>query len=422
MRKRIDIRIAMVTTIVAVISLFVLAVGVGAAAGTTLRQEDDSYQATVDLAKSTGASWLVSVHQNDDGGYASFSMGSNSGPSDVGGTVDAMVALASGGADVEPPLAFLRDNLEQVSQYAAIDGSTAGKIVVALTAVGEEPRDFEGHDFVIDLTNHISPTGQYGVSGAFNQSLAILALNAVGEPVPDSAIDWLIEQQTSEGELGGSWSDGFGTDGNADSTAMAITVLGNSEHPSAVEAVAEAIEFLHRSQLPSGGWEYGPGFGENANSTALALQALVSIGEDVNSPENRWSKDGITPLTALLNWQGNSGAFQADFGDGPFDDFFSTVQALPALASIQNMTEQIFAPALAAEPNSEPEPVVEIEPAAEPDQRSQDAVEETQTESNSDKQSSETGSSLCPSAFVMSFIAGVAVIVPARHRRKQSTR
>ena len=30
--------------------------------------------------------------------------------------------------------------------------------------------------------------------------------------------------------------------------------------------------------------------------------------------------------------QAESGAFQADFGDGPLDDFFSTVQSIPAAA------------------------------------------------------------------------------------------
>jgi hypothetical protein len=34
----------------------------------------------------------------------------------------------------------------------------------------------------------------------------------------------------------------------------------------------------------------------------------------------------------LLAFQSETGAFQADFGDGPFDDFYSTVQALPAAA------------------------------------------------------------------------------------------
>ena len=43
--------------------------------------------------------------------------------------------------------------------------------------------------------------------------------------------------------------------------------------------------------------------------------------------------DVTAELDTLLAWQGASGAFQADFGDGPFADFFTTVQAMPALTA-----------------------------------------------------------------------------------------
>jgi hypothetical protein len=43
-------------------------------------------------------------------------------------------------------------------------------------------------------------------------------------------------------------------------------------------------------------------------------------------------KGNVTPLLALLSFQSVSGAFQADYGQGPFDDFYATVQAIPAAA------------------------------------------------------------------------------------------
>ena len=55
-------------------------------------------------------------------------------------------------------------------------------------------------------------------------------------------------------------------------------------------------------------------------------------GEDVTATEGRWATAGGSPLDALLAFQGDSGAFRADFGDGPADDFYSTVQAIPAAA------------------------------------------------------------------------------------------
>jgi hypothetical protein len=68
-------------------------------------------------------------------------------------------------------------------------------------------------------------------------------------------------------------------------------------------------------------------------------------------------------LNALLLAQGESGAFQADFGDGPFDDFFTTVQAIPAVAGKAfPLPEPTAVPATAVpEPTIAP-PVEEVVP------------------------------------------------------------
>ena len=55
------------------------------------------------------------------------------------------------------------------------------------------------------------------------------------------------------------------------------------------------------------------------------------LGDDLTSTDSHWVRNGVDPVTALLSWQGESGAFQVDFGDGRSDDFFSTAQSLVAL-------------------------------------------------------------------------------------------
>lgn len=284
-------------------------------------------------AVDAAAEWLVATHQNDDGGFSSFSAGANVAPSDVGGTVDAMLALGAAGSDLSALADYLETNLDALVEYAAQDGSTAGKAVLALTVAGLDPRAFGDHDFVVDLANHLLPSGQYGVENAFGQSLAMLGSATAGESVPEAAVEWLGGTQEREGELAGSWDDGFGTAGNADATAMAILALSAAGKQPDDASLAQALDFLAEAQVPTAGWEYAAGFGENANSTALVVQALYATGEDVSSPDSQWLVGGQTPLTALLSWQNANGAFQADFGEGRFDDFFSTVQALPALTT-----------------------------------------------------------------------------------------
>ncbi|MEJ2749419.1 MAG: prenyltransferase/squalene oxidase repeat-containing protein, partial [Anaerolineae bacterium] len=273
--------------------------------------------------------WLIAVHQNDDGGFSSFSSGANMAPSDVGGTLDAMLAISSGGYQPADALAYLQANSADVLAYAQTDGSTAGKLVLALAAAGQNPRDFAGEDYVAVLANLLAENDS--ALPPYGQSLAILALTAVNEPVPDSAITYLTSLQSTEAGLDGSWDDGFGTMGNADATAMAVMALLAAGVPADDAVVARAVDWLTQAQLATGGWEYGPGFGQSVNSTALVVQALSALGLDFYSAEGQYSPDGHSPLSVLLLAQSESGAFQADFGDGPVDDFFTTVQAIPAV-------------------------------------------------------------------------------------------
>ncbi|MEM7118815.1 MAG: prenyltransferase/squalene oxidase repeat-containing protein, partial [Chloroflexota bacterium] len=278
--------------------------------------------------------WLITTHQNDDGGYSSFSGGANAAASDVNGTLDALNAIASTGHNPaavylgksSAPVHYLQNNPEAVAAYAAGSGGRAGKLLIGLAAANQDPHRFHETDYVLSLTEQLSPTGQYNVGDAFNQSLAILGLTAVSEPVPAAATDWLVSQQATNG----SWDDGFGTLDNPDATAMAVMALIASGKSMTDTAVLNARDFLMSSQLATGGWEYGAGFGESTNTTALVVQALSALGEDFYSDSSDWAQGGTSPIQALYEWQNGTGAYQVDFGSGPFDDFFATVQALPA--------------------------------------------------------------------------------------------
>lgn len=287
-------------------------------------------------AVSAGVDWLVTTHQNDDGGYSNFSTGANQAPSGVAGTMDAIQAIAASGHNPAAnypgksnnPITYLRDNVPDVISYTHIGGGPTGKVILGLTAANQDPRDFMGYNFVISLTNQLSPTGQYNANTAFDQSLALLALATVSETAPVSTTQWLKDQQAANG----SWDDGFGTDDNPDATGMAVMALVAQGEPVTSTNLISATNFLASAQLPTGDWEYAPGFGGNPNSTALALQALSALGEDFYTVGGAWDKNGNTPLSALLSYQNTTGAFQSDFGFGPFDDFFATTQAIPAAA------------------------------------------------------------------------------------------
>ena len=143
--------------------------------------------------------WLLATHRNADGGFSSFSGGADQAPSDIGGTIDALWALGVTGAETGPTLAYLEANAPELAAYVAQDGSTAGKALLALVPIEDELSDFAGLNLAMAVTGHLSPTGQFGVNTAFNQSLAMLGLAISGQQVPEEAINWLISQQATEG-------------------------------------------------------------------------------------------------------------------------------------------------------------------------------------------------------------------------------
>ena len=328
--------------------------------------------------------WLVTTHQNSDGGFTGFSTGADQAPSDVTGTADALLAIASSGTYPAEIITYLGTNSDLAAEFAQSDAGFAGKLILGLTAAAQDARDFAGEDFVAILSSQLQDDGSFGNPSPFGHSLAMLGLAAAGEPVPESAVTWLVNRQATDEGIAGSWDDGFGTNGNSDATGMAIMALKAAGLSNEDEPLQRATSFLTANQLESGGWEYAAGFGENANSTAVVIQALAALDIDFDSPDSPLAIDGRPPLQVLFSYQSESGAFQADFGDGPFDDFFTTVQAIPAAAGnafpILDILDQPIPVDMEEMEEEAVEETEEMEPTPEPEMEETAAVAEETVE------------------------------------------
>lgn len=314
---------------------FLVLITVSVVAADSMKAKQTVSFSTPRDSAAAAVTWLYGERQNSDGGFG-IDFGTGDPASNIPSTLDATLAVSALGYD--PGVAtfgaeksimdYLNANAPAMVSFAAIDGGSNGKVILALTAARRNARDFAGHDFVAQLkAQYDQESGSYNNSTPFNQGLALAGLAAVSEPIPPNALDWLENLQAADG----SWDDGFGTPQNPDATAMAtMGLLAGGRDPSD-PAINAALQFLASSQLDSGGWQYGAGFGENANSTGLVVQALSATGEDYADSTGKWSKSGTSPLDALLSWQNSTGAFQADFGQGRFDDFFATAQVVPAV-------------------------------------------------------------------------------------------
>ncbi len=265
--------------------------------------------------------WLV-AQQGEDGSFIGFT-----GEPDAGVTVDAILALTAAqaaGVDTTAAVAAAVGYLgsgDVALVYAQTGTGQSAKLVLALNAAGEDATDFAGVQPVTLIEAGLNTeTGLYG-TGVFDHALAILALAAIGDDVPQEALDSLATTQAGNG----GWAfDGTTDPANADSNTTAVVIqalvaAGEGES----ERVTSGLAYLAGCTTDAGvAWNDVEGSVPDANSTGVAVQALIAAGQDA------------APLTAALGaFQNPSGAFHYN-ADDPSDNLFATLQAIPAVAGV----------------------------------------------------------------------------------------
>jgi hypothetical protein len=266
--------------------------------------------------------WLRAAQRSDGGFSSGFSEGS-----DIGATADAVIAIACAG---EAPAQWRVHGIGPIDylKAQAADVTTPGlaaKLVLALTAAGEDPAAFGGVDLVAVIADGFDPASGFYGAGPYDSALAILALEHAAGGAPAEAIEGLLNARLPDGSYA---FDGSTTPGSGDSNTTAVAVQALLA-AGAGEEVIPSFDYFRRTQNPDGGWTYqkpSP-FGEatDANSTALVIQALLAGGQDLT----QWGN----PTEALLGLQQSSGALAFN-ADAPGDNALATLQAIPALAGI----------------------------------------------------------------------------------------
>jgi len=144
--------------------------------------------------------WLLTNQQQDGGFTSGFSAGS-----DLGATTEVVLAFAAAGERFEDPspLAYLE---AQVQAGAVTDAASLSRAVMLARALGADPRAIGGKDLVKALlATQDKTTGRFGES-LYAHAYALLALHNAGEPLPETAVTLLLEEQQDNGSwamLGG---------------------------------------------------------------------------------------------------------------------------------------------------------------------------------------------------------------------------
>ena len=210
------------------------------------------------------------------------------------------------------------------------------RLVLALTAIGRDPRDVGGYDLLMPLADFDRTTTQ-GVNGAI---FALLALDSGSYEIPenpDAAVqatrEGYVEEILSRQNEDGGWSLAGGTS-DVDLTAMALQALAKYRGGAAVSgAVERGLAWLAWEQEPDGtfiSWDT-----VSSESVSQVIVALTELG--ISLDDERFVKNGATVVDVLLRFQLDDGSFSHTPGSG--SDLLASTQALYALAAAQRQQD-----------------------------------------------------------------------------------
>ena len=244
--------------------------------------------------------------------------------------------LARAGYDV--PEAYLTAYRARVEAKAA---ETAGilhrrkysdnsRVILALTALGTDPRDVAGYDLTAPLAD-VEKTAYQGLNGVI---WALIALDSAGYDVakaPEGATQatrqLYLGRILSAQLLAGGWA--LSDEADVDLTAMALQALAPyREQPEVAAAVERGLAWLSSVQEASGGFVNGEN--ENAESVSQVILALCALGMD--PLDSRFVKNGHTLLEALMAYRLEDGSFR--HLAGTLANLMATQQALLALCAV----------------------------------------------------------------------------------------
>lgn len=247
----------------------------------------------------------------------------------------AVIAMAREGRLTERARTEYLKNLQYVLQQKkgvlhTTEYMEYSRTILALTAIGTDPKKVNGYDVLAPLGDFNSVTKQ-GVQGAV---YALIALDSRNYDVPklpsdeknkiqttrERLVDYILEAELKDG--------GWGLlDTPDDVTPMVIQCLAPYQKRKDVkEALQRTVQKLSTAQEADGG------FSKKGGSTLIAqtIVALCTYDASLLTSE-AFVKNGHTLLEALLAYQNENGAFSSILGKG--EEMLATEQGALALCA-----------------------------------------------------------------------------------------
>ena len=201
---------------------------------------------------------------------------------------------------------YVKDNIDSNGRLDKNKATENARIILALTAIGKDVTNVDGHDLLAGL-NEMSYLSKQGINGAIFTLIALdsHSYTPAGDVTRDKLVQVILDAQISSD---GGWSlDGKNAD--VDMTAMAIQALAAyyKSNSSAKKAVDKGLSWLSSVQQNDGGFtSWGAA---NSESCAQVIVALTALGINP-AKDSRFIKNGVSVLDALCGFAVNGGGFK----------------------------------------------------------------------------------------------------------------
>lgn len=232
------------------------------------------------------------------------------GVGSIGGEWMALGLARSGrtvpGGYYDAVVKYVKDNIDSNGRLDKNKATENARIILALTAIGKDVTNVDGHDLLAGL-NEMSYLSKQGINGAIFTLIALDSHNytPAGDVTRDKLVQAILDAQIS-GD--GGWSlDGKNAD--VDMTAMAIQALAAyyKSNSSAKKAVDKGLSWLSSVQQNDGGFtSWGAA---NSESCAQVIVALTALGINP-AKDSRFIKNGASVLDALCSFAVDGGGFK----------------------------------------------------------------------------------------------------------------
>lgn len=226
-----------------------------------------------------------------------------------------------------------------VNKLAEVEGdlleanrpTTNARVILALSAMGIDATDVDGHNLLAPLAN-LDLIKNQGLNAA---AYALLAINSNGYEIPtveagatqatvENIIDYILEEEISTG--GWDW---FTTNPDVDLTAMVLQALAPYKNNTQVNvAIERGLTVLSKLQNPDG--SYASWGTTNSCSIAQVIVALTELNINPNT-DARFIKNGYTTIQALADYYVQGAGFAYSYGGSAQE--VATQQAAYALVA-----------------------------------------------------------------------------------------